>query len=122
MMSDFTSLDELGLSESALKNIATVTSCQSLPPSLSNAPSHGVLLGLLVFAKTFAKVLKCKPNRILKCLVDTLFPTCSVARADRLLRKVQNLSKFYDTLSTPEEKMDYLQQTWKPCPTGTLLL
>ena len=54
-MSDFTSLEELGLSESALKNIATGTSCQSLPPSLYNAPSHGVLLGLLVFAKTYAK-------------------------------------------------------------------
>ena len=94
-------------------------SCDCVPQQLlPDSPSYGVLFELLDFSRSNAKLLKSKPNRILKCLVDTLFPLCSVSRADRLEKRIETLMQPVIKLSTEEEQVEYLQQKWKPQATG----
>ena len=94
-------------------------SCDSVPRELlPDSPSYGVLFELLYFSRSNAKLLKFKPNKILKCLVDTLFPLCSVSRGDRLERRIETLFQPLFKLSTQEEQVEYLQRKWKPQATG----
>ena len=58
---------------------------------LPEAPSYGILMELLEFAESKGSSKACHVNKIFKQLIDTLFPGCSVSRADRLMRRIRKL-------------------------------
>ena len=80
-------------------------------------PTYGIVLELYYFANETAGDLHRRPNRILKCFMDTLFPTFSISRADRLERKVKALCTPLKSMAM-EELAEYLQRKWIPQSTG----
>ena len=85
--------------------------------NVPEVPTYGLLIELYYFARDVSLVLKRKVNRLLKVLVDTLFPLCSVSRADRLERRIRSLLSCLDSMSK-EEQVLHLQKQWIPQPTG----
>ena len=77
------------------------------------------------FAEEFAsstkhlKSGKARANTMLKYLIDKLFPLCSVSRADRLKRRIDQLLAPLSSLSDDNETNLFLRKTWKPQPTGS---
>jgi len=59
--------------------------------NLPDVPIYGLLIELYHFACDNSSVLKLKVNHLLKVLVDTLFPLCSVSWADHLERRIKGL-------------------------------
>ena len=75
-------LEAAGITEDLLLKIVTTSEAEH-PQSWANiTPTYGILVELYFFANDVASGLHQRPNRILKSLVDALFPQCSVSRAD----------------------------------------
>lgn len=109
-------LVKLGVSEDQLLNALVrgdpINNCL-----LNNEhPTYGVLFELYYFANDNTDRLHRRPNRILKCLMDMLYP---VSRADRFERRVKILCSHLQNM-TMEEVQEFLQNTWIPRPTGTI--
>ena len=119
-MSTFFYMSSIGITEGLLKSL--LLGSQIEMPVLPDSPSYGMLLELMDFAEKSAKstCMRSRPNKVLKYLVDILFPSCSVTRADKLEKRVRALMLPLDSLSEDERK-DYLQKRWKPQPTGMIL-
>ena len=83
---------------------------------LPEAPSYGILMELLEFAESKGSSKACHVNKIFKQLIDTLFPGCSVSRADRLMRRIRKLLNPIDSMSD-SERASFIMKTWKPQPT-----
>ena len=82
------SLKEMGLSEGHLLSVIIRGEVPDhLQDSDLEAPTYGTVIELYHFANEFASSLHRRPNRILKSLMDTLFPNFSISRADRLERR-----------------------------------
>ena len=114
------SLKEIGLSEDHLLSVlirGEVPDQYRLQHSDPEAPTYGTVIELYHFANEFASSLHRRPNRILKSLVDTLFPNFSISRADRLERRVKRLCTNLASM-TKEELDEYLDRRWIPQPTG----
>lgn len=86
---------------------------------LPTDPTYGIILELYYFANEVSCSLRRRSNRILKCLVDILFPNFSISRADRLERRVKILCAPLENM-TMEELDENLRRKWIPQPTGTL--
>ena len=116
---------KLGVTEGMLMDIAakgtTTTVHTSCHISHHVAPTYSVLIELYLFAKSIAESVNRRPYRVLKLLVDSLFPQCSISRADRLERLVQNLRYQLKTLKA-EQVPEYLQKQWRPQATGMHLI
>lgn len=118
--SDFSrwgSLTQLGLTEDDLLNIIVRREGGYTPPSYHDPPTYGTIFELHYYSNYIAGNVRRKPNRVLKCLLDTLFPSFSVSRADRLERRVILLNSKVESMSK-EELDEYLQQKWIPQATG----
>ncbi len=82
----------------------------------TSTPSYGILIGLHYYSIKACRSLHYKkPNRVLKKLVDYLFPLCTISRADRLERKINSLLLKAQTV---ENLNEYLRTEWKPQATG----
>ena len=106
------SLKEIGLSEDHLLSVlirGEVPDQYRLQHSDPEAPTYGTVIELYHFANEFASSLHRRPNRILKSLVDTLFPNFSISRADRLERRVKRLCTNLASM-TKEELDEYLDR------------
>ena len=113
------SLKEMGLSEGHLLSVIIRGEVPDhLQDSDLEAPTYGTVIELYHFANEFASSLHRRPNRILKSLMDTLFPNFSISRADRLERRVKSLCTNLESM-TKEELDEYLDRRWIPQPTGT---
>ena len=104
-----------GITEDHLLSIVGNNFTENVPDI--DAPTYGVLIELYHISQTVASKIECRPNRLLKLFIDTLFPTSSVTRADRLERKIRGLFTSYSSLP-PKQKVVFLQKLWKPQPTG----
>ena len=113
-------LIKAGITEAMLLEIVANGST-TLPKCIPlTAPTYGILIELYHFSHTVADTLKRRPNRVLKLLVDFLFPFCAVSRADRLERRVQNMHRSLESLSK-EQIPDFLCTQWMPKATGVYL-
>ena len=121
-------LEEVGITEQLLFDVFTNDEsnfesnqmmCTKLPENLPDVPTYGLLIELYDFACEHSADLKLKVNHILKVLVDTLFPECSVSRADRLERRIKGLCDPLHSMSKDEQAV-YLQKQWMLQPTGVL--
>ena len=108
-------LKEIGLTEDQL--LRFLVRGEAIDCLTSDTPTYGTVIELYYFAREFASSLCRKSNRILKCLMDELFPKFSISRADRLERRVKTICGHLDTMSK-EELEEYLQEHWIPQPTG----
>lgn len=94
-------------------------------PQLPDAPSYSMLLELLEFAENIASSVQSRSRatrartcrKVLKLLVDLLFPLCSISRADKLEKRIRSLLLPLHSLSE-NDKEAFLQKIWKPQPTG----
>ena len=80
-------LEAIGITEYLLLGICANDECEDVLKCTENVPdvpTYGLLIELYHFACENSSVLKLKVNHLLKVLVDTLFPLCTVSRADRL--------------------------------------
>ena len=112
------SLKEIGLFEDHLLSVLIRGEVPDhLQDSDPEAPTYGTVIELYHFANEFASSLHRRPNRILKSLMDTLFPNFSISRADRLERRVKSLCTNLESM-TKEELDEYLDRRWIPQPTG----
>lgn len=107
-------LKTCGITEEQLLNVIVRGDKCSIP---ADPPTYGIVLELYYFANEIATNLQRRPNRILKCLMDTLFPHFSISRADRLERKMKALCTPLKCMAK-EELAEYLQRKWIPQPTG----
>ena len=87
--------------------------------NIPDVPTYGILIKLYHFACDNTSALKLKVNCLLKVLVDTLFPLCSVTRADRLERRIKGLCLPLESMFKEAQAL-YLQKQWIPQPTGVL--
>ena len=87
--------------------------------NILDVSTYGILIELYHFGCDNSSALKLKVNRLLKVLVDTLFPLCSVTRADRLERRIKGLCLPLESMSKEAQAL-YLQKQWIPQPTGVL--
>ena len=110
-------LEALGITEDMLRSIIVNNSVEYVPAIDCDAPTYGVIMVLYHFTQSVFKEFKRKQNRLLKLLVDTLFPMFTISRADRLERKIRALCLSYESMVT-EERKTYLQTQWRPQPTG----
>ena len=114
-------LETAGLNEgillSILANGGNEASEECQYPQVTTVPTCGILIELYHFASTIACTLRRRPNRVLKLLVETLFPLCKVSRADRLERRIKQFCNQLDSIEN-EEQDDYLQMEWTPQATG----
>ena len=83
-------LEAAGITEDLL--LANSTKASNVCYELTTGPTHGILIELYHFASITASTLQQRPNRVLKLLVETLFPQCKVSWADRLERRI----KYFD--------------------------
>ena len=105
--------EKLNITENLLMNViingdSVETHCLPTEP-----PTYGIVLELYYFANEIACSLHRKPNRILKCLMDALYPEFSISRADRLEKKVKILCSCLENNSSID-----LNKKWIPQPTG----
>lgn len=115
-------LEAVGITEHLLLGIFTNDESENVLKCTGNVPdvpTYGLLIELYHFACDNSSVLKLKVNRLLKVLVDTLFPLCSVSRADRLERRIKGLYFPLESMSKEAQAL-YLQKHWMPQPTGVL--
>ena len=113
-------LEAAGISESTLFTIlANGSEAALVCNELKTLPTRGILIELYQFAHATASTLQRRPNRVLKLLLETLFPQCKVSRADRLERRVKHFHNQLDSMEV-EEQDDYLQTEWIPQATGKL--
>ena len=110
-------LHRAGITENMLQEI--IANGATTSPISNDAPTYGILIELYHFSHSVAKALKCRPNRVLKLLVDSLFPHCVVSRADRLERRIQAIYLSVERLSK-DEIPEYLCRQWMPQPTGII--
>ena len=140
-------LEAAGITEDLLLTIlANSTKTSDVCYELITRPTHGILIELYHFASLVhrlpdlfqctrvekdrgawgrgyhfasitASTLQQRPNRVLKLLVETLFPQCKVSRADRLERRIKCFDHQLDSIAS-EEQDDYLQKEWTPQATG----
>lgn len=110
-------LDSVGLTEDMLLSILLNNSVVGLNVPDIEAPTYGVLMELYQYTSDVSDKLERKQNRLLKLLVDTLFPMCSIGRADRLERKIASFCSLYQQMPI-EERVLFLQTQWRPQPTG----
>ena len=119
-------LHAIGLNTDLLQSILTEEIPQQVDihVHVPEHPSYGVLLELMTFSANYAVSGSSKPkirirNAILKTLIDKLFPVCSVSRADRLARRIKQLLLPLESFSNhDDEKVIFLNKTWRPQPTG----
>jgi hypothetical protein len=112
-------LEAAGITEYLLLTIlASSTKASDVCHELTTGPTRGILIELYHFASITASTLQRRPNRVLKLLVETLFPQCKVSWADRLERRIKFFDRQLDSI-TLEEQNDYLQKEWIPQATGT---
>ena len=115
-------LEEAGLTGDLLLQVLENNYTGSLHSYTSfqaqDAPTYGILIGLFYFAANIASQVHRKPNRVLKQLVDTLFPQYTITRADRLERKIKSLCLPLDSMVELGTTREYLQTHWIPQPTG----
>ena len=104
-------LHRAGITKDMLKEIITNGAITSILSD--DAPTYGILIELYHFSHSVAKTLKYRPNRVLKLLVDSLFPRCVVSRADKLERRVQAICLSVEKLSK-DEIPEYLCRQWMP--------
>ena len=107
-------LKQCGLTEGQLVNVIVRSEECCIPVE---PPTYGIVLELYYFANEIAADLHRRPNRVLKCLMDTLFPTFSISRADRFQRRVKALCTPLESMAM-EELAEYLQRKWIPQSTG----
>ena len=113
-------LEAAGITEDLLLTIlANSTEASDMCYKLATGPTRGILIELYHFAMITASTLQRKPNRVLKLLVETLFPQCKVSRADRLERRIKYFDHQLNSIAF-EEQSDYLQKEWTPQATGKL--
>ena len=113
-------LKDAGITEHLLLTILTnSTEASDVCYKLTTGPTRGILIELYHFASITASTLQLRPNRVLKLLVETLFPQCKVSRADRLERRIKYFDHQLDSIAF-EEQGDYLQKEWTPQVTGIL--
>ena len=110
-------LKAAGISESTLFTILANSSEAASAVCKETLPTRGILIELFHFAHDTATTLKRRPNRILKLLVEMLFPQCKVSRADRLERKIKHFYSQLDSVAC-EDWNDFLQKEWIPQATG----
>ena len=111
-------LEAAGITEDLLLTIlANSTKTSDVCYELTTRPTHGILIELYHFASITASTLQRRPNRVLKLLVETLFPQCKVSRADRLERRIKCFDHQLDSIAS-EEQDNYLQKEWTPQATG----
>jgi hypothetical protein len=91
-------------------NVISASGCSS------EWPTFRTLSEILEFANKNSSILKLRRNRILKLLLDKLFPHCTISRADRLERRILEL--FDDIPKDENLQMKYLEQQWKPQATS----
>jgi hypothetical protein len=74
---------------------------------------------MLKFSEEHGKTSR-KTNQIMKKLIDTLFPSCSVTRANRLVNRIRTLLLPLTTgsISDNEQEKVFLCKQWKPQATG----
>ena len=113
-------LNEIGITEDDLLNILVRGDCSAVNKLHGDIPTYGLVIELFYFADEVAESLHRRPNRILKCLLDTLYPQFSISRADRLERRVRTLCAPLERMAK-EEMDEYLRNKWMPQPTGKLL-
>lgn len=115
-------LEAVGITEHLLLGIFANDESEDVlkcTENIPDVPTYGILIELYHFASDNSSALKLKVNRLLKVLVDTLFPLCSVTRADRLERRIKGLCLPLDSMSEEAQAL-YLQKQWIPQPTGVL--
>ena len=111
-------LEAAGISEDVLLTIlANGTEASELCNKLGAIPTRGILIELRLFANAMASTLQRRPNRVLKLLVETLFPQCKISRADRLERRIKHFHDQLDSLAF-EDQEDHLYMEWIPQATG----
>ena len=84
-------LEAIGITEYLLLDIFANDESEDVLKCAENVPdipTYGLLIELYHFACDNSSILKLKVNRLLKVLVDTLFPRCTVSQADHLKRRV----------------------------------
>ena len=114
-------LEAAGITEDLLLTIlANSTKASDVCYKLTTGPTHGILIELYHFACITSSTLQRRPNRVLKLLVETLFPQCKVSRADRLERRIKCFDRQLDSIAS-EEQDDYLHKEWTPQATGILV-
>ena len=83
-------LEAAAISEDLLLTIlANGAKASDVCYKLTTGPTQGILIELYHFASITANTLQQRPNRVLKLLVETLFPQRKVSRADRLERRIK---------------------------------
>ena len=117
-------LEEAGITEQFLSDMFTNDEsnqliCRESFLNIPDVPTYGILIELYKFACEHAADFKLEVNRILKVLIDTMFPVCSVSQADRLERRIKGFCVPLDSM-TQDEQVVYLQTQWTPQPTGVL--
>ena len=113
-------LEAVGITEDLLLGIFANDESEDVvkcTENVSDVPTYGLLIELYHFACDNSSVVKLKVNRLLEVLVNTLFPLCSVSRADRLERRIKGLCFPLKSMSKETQAL-YLQKHWKPQPTG----
>ena len=111
-------LEAAGITKDLLLTIlANSTKASDVCYELTTGPTRGILIELYHFASITASILQRRPNRVLKLLVETLFPKCKVSRADRLERRIKCFDQQLDSIAS-EELDDYLHKEWTPQATG----
>ncbi len=109
-------LEKLGITEEQFMTVIVRGEINQM----TDPPTYGTVIELYYFASEVAGSLRQRPNRVLKCLMDLLFPQFSVSRADRLERRVRRLCNCLERM-TEEELAEYLQRLWIPQPTGMFI-
>ncbi len=104
-------LDSVGLTEDMLLSILLNNSVVGLNVPDIEAPTYGVLMELYQYTSDVSDKLERKQNRLLKLLVDTLFPMCSIGRADR--GKLHHFVVYINRC----QRVLFLQTQWRPQPT-----
>ena len=110
------SLENLGITEDQLLNVIVRGDPVDSYSLTTDPPTYGILIELYFFANEIAGSLHRRPNRILKCFMDVLYPQFSISRADRLERRVKTCIHLESM--TMEELNEFLQRKWIPQPTG----
>ena len=72
---------------------------------------------LLEVAESKGSSKACHVNIIFKQLIDTLFPCCSVSRADHLMQRIIKVLNPIDSMSDTE-RASVIMKTWKHQPTS----
>ena len=104
-------LNDAGLTEDVLMKIIHGDSTVHLQVVASEEPTYGILMGLFQFGDENSSKLNINSKILLKRMVDTLYPKCTIQRADRLYRRIQGFYKI-DGIE------DILDKNWRPQPTG----